>query len=267
MSAFSENFKKRSQGMTSKGIPGMLAKNSRIAVPVFKFAINVIFEVVCLRGSEVGRSVKMLFYIISFIMFYLGKKTNKNIHNIMNISSCPYRTIIVLVCFLFLSLVEDASCDVRCKCICPKEPHKNTSNIFVNNNLTSPEECVCGMIVRREETYCLKCECKFETRNTTLIKVIVIFVIVAISLLYIYMALVTVQAKRRKATALSVASDGIQEHFRETASTISSGGGGGSGQYKTHALSISSLDRRMSHWQNQLDEQRNNVYGAKAVLN
>lgn len=158
---------------------------------------------------------------------------------------------VLFVVVVFL-LTHHASCDVRCKCICPKEPGVNTTNIFVNNNLTSSDECQCSLIVGREETFCLKCECKYETRNTLLIKVIVIFVLAGISALYIYMAFVVVQTRRTKPT-LSVTSDDTQEQYKRNASR--------------RGLSISSLDRRMTVWQQQLDEQRNNVYGANNVLN
>lgn len=40
----------------------------------------------------------------------------------------------------------------------------------------------------KEQEFCPRCECKYENRNTTIIKVVVIIVIWVISLLVIYMA-------------------------------------------------------------------------------
>lgn len=40
----------------------------------------------------------------------------------------------------------------------------------------------------KEQQFCLRCECKYENRNTTIIKVVVIIVIWVISILVIYMA-------------------------------------------------------------------------------
>lgn len=43
-------------------------------------------------------------------------------------------------------------------------------------------------ILGKEQQFCLRCECKYENRNTTIIKVVVIIVIWVISILVIYMA-------------------------------------------------------------------------------
>lgn len=40
----------------------------------------------------------------------------------------------------------------------------------------------------KEQEFCPRCDCKYENRNTTIIKVVVIIVIWVISLLVIYMA-------------------------------------------------------------------------------
>lgn len=43
-------------------------------------------------------------------------------------------------------------------------------------------------IAGKEQEFCARCECKYENRNTTIIKVVVIIVIWVISILVIYMA-------------------------------------------------------------------------------
>eukprot|EP00111_Clytia_hemisphaerica_P018873 TCONS_00055794-protein len=139
--------------------------------------------------------------------------------------------------------------DVRCKCICPKETHSNKSNIIVVNNLTSPDECHCSNIVGREETFCLRCECKFETRNTVLIKAIIIIVLLSIATLYVYMFICMIQ-KRCKKPELSVTSDAIQEQLKEPVVR------------KRFNSTIGQIERRMTLWQSQVDEQRNNVFGS-----
>jgi TMEM9. len=151
---------------------------------------------------------------------------------------------------LFLLLWKCQAGDVRCKCICPLEMNSNISNIFVVNNLTSPDECICSHIVNREETYCLKCECKFETRNSVLIKFIIILVLAAIAALYLYMVVCIIQSHRKR-SELSVTSDLLQEQLKEPAVR------------KRFNSTIGSLDRRMTLWQSQVDEQRNNVFGSK----
>ncbi|XP_006813796.1 proton-transporting V-type ATPase complex assembly regulator TMEM9-like [Saccoglossus kowalevskii] len=82
--------------------------------------------------------------------------------------------------------VEAQFDDVRCKCVCPQDPANNlTRNIYIKNVI--PEQCSCAHIVKREEKFCLLCECKYEIRNTTTIKVMVIFVVCLIGVLFAYM--------------------------------------------------------------------------------
>lgn len=44
-----------------------------------------------------------------------------------------------------------------------------------------------GKIKGKEQEFCPRCECKYENRNTAIIKVVVIIVIWVISLLVVYM--------------------------------------------------------------------------------
>ena len=163
-----------------------------------------------------------------------------------------------MVHLLFLLIVVNLSVvfgdfgDLRCKCICPKEGH-NSTNIFVVNNITEPGECTCENVVMRGETFCLKCECKFEARNSLLIKVIIIFVLSTIVLLYVYMVVVFIQSKC-KSSKLSVTSDELQEKLKEPA-------------VKQKSTPISNLYRKITDWQNTVDEQRDYVYGKRTVLN
>ncbi|XP_047143183.1 transmembrane protein 9B isoform X1 [Hydra vulgaris] len=141
--------------------------------------------------------------------------------------------------------------DLRCKCICPKEKN-NTSNIFVVNTITQPDDCNCENVVKRNENFCLKCECKFEARNSLLIKVIIIFVLSTIVFLYVYMFVVFVQSKC-KSSKLSVTSDEMQEKLKEPVVKL---------KYRP----ITNLYRKITDWQNTVDEQRVRVYGNKELL-
>ena len=169
----------------------------------------------------------------------------------MKIKKCF--VIIIWVSLCWLSQLVDSS-DVRCKCICPKEAHANKTNVIIVNS-TSPETCTCAHVVKREETFCLKCECKYETRNTLLIKVIVIFVIISITSLYVYMLFLFIRSKQRK-IPLSVTSDIVQEELKQPAFIAK----------KRRTLSITSIEQKMTAWQQKVDIQRNHVYGDQAVL-
>ena len=85
--------------------------------------------------------------------------------------------------------------DVRCKCICPPFPQAQHDNItkrrlYVGN--TSPDQCNCVNIVQPHfptltKNLCVRCECKYQSRNTTTIKRNVVFFIVVLTGLSAYM--------------------------------------------------------------------------------
>ncbi|KAK7497302.1 hypothetical protein BaRGS_00011346, partial [Batillaria attramentaria] len=81
--------------------------------------------------------------------------------------------------------------DVRCKCVCPRVAGDNsTGPVFIKD--VEPNNCKCENVVPAAEStmglkICNMCECKYESRNTTTIKVVVIFIICVVSMLFIYM--------------------------------------------------------------------------------
>ncbi|XP_030329449.1 transmembrane protein 9 isoform X1 [Strigops habroptila] len=87
--------------------------------------------------------------------------------------------LLVLLCCILPppALASKSSEDIRCKCICP--PYRNISGHIYNKNV-SQKDCNCLHVVEPMpvpgndvEAYCLLCECKYEERSTTTIKVIV----------------------------------------------------------------------------------------------
>lgn len=94
--------------------------------------------------------------------------------------------------------------DVRCKCICPPRPlsqkddkSSSTSSplrrLYVGNTL--PNQCNCENIVQAHlkdvkiplKEFCVGCECRYQSRNTTTIKRNVEFFIILLSALCLYM--------------------------------------------------------------------------------
>uniref|UniRef100_A0A7N5P4A9 Transmembrane protein 9 n=1 Tax=Ailuropoda melanoleuca TaxID=9646 RepID=A0A7N5P4A9_AILME len=82
--------------------------------------------------------------------------------------------------------------DIRCKCICP--PYRNISGHIYNQNV-SQKDCNCLHVVEPMpvpghdvEAYCLLCECKYEERSTTTIKVIIVIYLSVVGALLLYMA-------------------------------------------------------------------------------
>uniref|UniRef100_A0A673UHU6 Transmembrane protein 9 n=1 Tax=Suricata suricatta TaxID=37032 RepID=A0A673UHU6_SURSU len=99
----------------------------------------------------------------------------------------------VVGCLLvFPAQANKSSEDIRCKCICP--PYRNISGHIYNQNV-SQKDCNCLHVVEPMpvpghdvEAYCLLCECKYEERSTTTIKVIIVIYLSVVGALLLYMA-------------------------------------------------------------------------------
>lgn len=105
-----------------------------------------------------------------------------------------------VVCLLFATSWAQFYEDRRCRCICPSLASVLNNSLsfdrrFYTDNVP-PSKCNCdGVIIPRvgneikghELEFCPRCECKFETRNTTVIMVVVIMVLWVLTLLSVYM--------------------------------------------------------------------------------
>ncbi|XP_063545909.1 uncharacterized protein CG1161-like isoform X1 [Cydia strobilella] len=169
--------------------------------------------------------------------------------------------------------------DKRCKCVCPS-PSAVLNNNSTSNNTTSdrklyianvhPNKCNCDgvilpqvgeLIKGREQEFCPRCECKYENRNTTIIKVVVIIVIWVIMLLVVYMGFLIcldpLINKRAKAS--------YQEHTNEDdeSSTV-----GPSGQpMGVRGNVLNRVTHQQDKWKRQVREQRRNIYDNHTMLN
>lgn len=166
----------------------------------------------------------------------------------MDSKACHFLLFILLACLMVIS--EGQYDDVRCKCVCPKENNKTTRipNVFVQT--VEPKDCNCEHIVQREEQFCLRCQCMYEARNTTLIKVVIIFILVVLGILCIYLLYLFIDSKRRP-VELSVTADEVQERLRAT---------------RRRGGSIRKFDEKMAKWKKTVAEQRRNIYDARTML-
>ncbi|KAJ1074826.1 hypothetical protein K5549_019222, partial [Capra hircus] len=107
-------------------------------------------------------------------------------------SRCNVRSVKSLE-FEIVKITEafNSSEDIRCKCICP--PYRNISGHIYNQNV-SQKDCNCLHVVEPMpvpghdvEAYCLLCECKYEERSTTTIKVIIVIYLSVVGALLLYM--------------------------------------------------------------------------------
>ncbi|CAL8105043.1 unnamed protein product [Orchesella dallaii] len=198
--------------------------------------------------------------------------------------------------------------NTRCKCICPDPQVVFANSSSSSSNLSNrtlyissaapPQQCTCDIVVLpeisktpninitgKEGEFCPRCECKYESRNLQIIKVVVIIVMWVVSLLVIYMlflmCLDPLVNKRIKSTA-------YQEHTNEDDESVGGGRtshpmrvtGASSSASSTQILAttagpsstaaggvLNRVGHQQSKWKRQVQEQRRNIYDRHTMLN
>ncbi|XP_058126549.1 uncharacterized protein CG1161 [Anopheles ziemanni] len=184
---------------------------------------------------------------------------------------------LILVAVFHVATIDGQSYeDKRCKCICPSiktvdnTTQESAGRMLIIDNVP-PNKCNCdgvilpriaGKIKGKGTEICPRCDCKYENRNTTIIKVVVIIVIWIISLLVIYMlflmCLDPLLNKRVKAN--------YQEHTNEdddTAVTV----GNGQDMHVRDSNVLNRVGHQQDKWKRQVREQRRNIYDRHTMLN
>ena len=186
--------------------------------------------------------------------------------------------------------------DSRCNCICPDPAISQSGNnpddligdrrtIYINSTLT-PEQCTCPNVVlihlnltaTEADSFCPRCQCKYQTRSLTVIKVVVILVLWVCCLLLFYMAFLSILepilSKKRGIglPGLSNRNIGYTEHHDTVAAAESDDIGTDSEatQMRTYQGAegvINRLGSQQSRWKLQVQEQRRNIYDRHAMLN
>ncbi|KAJ9587385.1 hypothetical protein L9F63_019086 [Diploptera punctata] len=179
----------------------------------------------------------------------------------------------VIVCFSVTAQAQSYE-DVRCKCVCPNPSVVNGTQsnrkLYIGN--VPPNKCNCDTVILprvgddikgKEQEFCPRCECKYESRNTTIIKVVVIIVIWIISLLVIYMlfliCLDPLLNKRAKGS--------YQEHTNEEDEASTTVGGATSHAMGVRANVLNRVGHQQDKWKRQVREQRRNIYDRHTMLN
>ena len=181
------------------------------------------------------------------------------------------KAVVFLVSVIFVGTNVSAQTqnfnDNRCICLCPHLALPNVTHPppyikDVPPNLCNCENVILPQISLKEEkaaAFCVRCDCKYENRNTGIIKVVVIIVIWIISLLVVYMLfLICLDPLLNKRAQSS-----YTEHTNEDLS-------GGEGV--SHAMGVrSNVLNRVGHqqdkWKKQVREQRRNIYDRHTMLN
>ncbi|XP_071832638.1 transmembrane protein 9B-like [Apostichopus japonicus] len=175
--------------------------------------------------------------------------------------ACRNKTKLTLfsVVFLFSLCFSKAQFeDVRCKCVCPSSVSNGKPNITVKN--LPAEDCDCGIVTLKNETECLKCECKFQSRNTWTMKVAVLFVITVIALMFIYFVALLIWDRSALSTnqPISVREENQATRIDQDMSSPSSAGGRSSWFDR-----LSSAQRR---WKTKVQKQREDIFDNQTIL-
>uniref|UniRef100_A0A0A9YFX8 Uncharacterized protein CG1161 n=1 Tax=Lygus hesperus TaxID=30085 RepID=A0A0A9YFX8_LYGHE len=176
-----------------------------------------------------------------------------------------------IVCTFYLGFAEANYEDARCFCTCTvingtqryKELH--ITNVPPNNDCDSiPIDAI--DTPNKTQELCPRCECKYESRNTSIIKVVVAIVIWVISILVIYMffllCLDPLLNKRAKSSYV--------EHTNEEDDTTSVGPSGApvsSHQMGVRGNVLNRVGHQQDKWKRQVREQRKNIYDKHTMLN
>ncbi|XP_074911672.1 proton-transporting V-type ATPase complex assembly regulator TMEM9 isoform X1 [Buteo buteo] len=200
--------------------------------------------------------------------YFLGK-----IEASMMFTQCTWKyassvLLIVLLCCILSppAQASKSSEDIRCKCICP--PYRNISGHIYNKNV-SQKDCNCLHVVEPMpvpgndvEAYCLLCECKYEERSTTTIKVIIIIYLSVVGALLLYMAfLVLVDPLIRKPDAYTQPLHNEEEN--EDARSLAPAPTPSGARANTVLERVEGAQQR---WKRQVQEQRKTVFDRHKML-
>ena len=183
---------------------------------------------------------------------------------------------------------------------CP--PHEELQikrSIYLNASV-GPNECDCPHVVlihlnltkSQARMFCPRCNCKFQIRSLTVMKVVVIVVIWVISILVIYMGFLQcldpILNNRRgnlqtsMAHASAASRIGYREHLDEEDENGEGEGeeGGEAGAHPMQEVGgeggaaagpgrdvINRLGNQQTKWKRQVQEQRRNIYDTHRMLN
>ncbi|XP_037070530.1 uncharacterized protein CG1161-like [Pollicipes pollicipes] len=185
-------------------------------------------------------------------------------------SAAMFSALLIIVASFTIHDTEALYEDVRCKCVCPNPNVVNGSSsdrkLYIAN--VAPNLCNCDNVILPElpanfsksREFCPLCECKFESRNTTTIKVVVILIICIISVLVIYMTFLScldpILNKRRATSTYQEQTNDEDELSGRMAQPL----------YEQGSV-LNRVGNRQDRWKRQVQEQRNNIYVRRTMLN
>lgn len=183
-------------------------------------------------------------------------------------------TIIYAITFITItesSTQETSFEDVRCKCVCPKLNEVNSTQdrtVYISPNV-NPDMCTCFQVVKdATPKLCAQCECKYESRNTTTIKVVVIFIICVVSLLFVYMVFLFLLDHLVSWRPSSSYQQHVSEEVNLDEHSVTSSAPVISRMELTRQRSIiNRVSDEQKKWKGTVQEQRKNIYDRHSMLN
>lgn len=170
--------------------------------------------------------------------------------------------------------------DYRCKCVCPSQTVVNASEtgrkVYIKN--VNANQCKCEDVVRplpeKATEFCPRCECKYQSRNTTLIKIMVTIIICIVSLLFVYMVFLlcldpllvkkpgryTEQTNEEDEQSLPPPAPGTSAPPTPPAPSLRAHLGG-------QRSILNRVSDEQKKWKGTVQEQRRNIYDRHSMLN
>ncbi|CAI4224190.1 unnamed protein product [Auanema sp. JU1783] len=201
---------------------------------------------------------------------------------------------LAFICCLSVASAEENFEDSRCRCLCPSTAYfvrENSSNPdnhrrFYTKTNVNPGFCNPQNVVKPEviddvvdthiDAFLANCNCKYESRNSVMLKVVVNFIIVVIFVLVAYMAylvcLEPIFKKKRHDVPYRHQNDDMEDNIFARVSANSAGSS--ESPEVTNARSRNSipnvLDRveaEQNRWKRQVEVQRRNIFEDHTMLN
>uniref|UniRef100_A0A915AE41 Transmembrane protein 9 n=1 Tax=Parascaris univalens TaxID=6257 RepID=A0A915AE41_PARUN len=184
--------------------------------------------------------------------------------------------------------------DTRCRCVCPSTQYfasasgngsadDNHRRYYTKPNIKAldcnPQKVVKSNVLNiidqaHLDAFLANCDCKYESRNTVMLKVVVIFVICVVLVLVTYMlflmCLDPMLRKQRQSIPYRQHNDEMEENiFARTASNTGVVEGSPSITMRSRGNSgvLERVEAEQNRWMRKVEEQRKNIFTDHTMLN
>uniref|UniRef100_A0A8R1DPJ9 Transmembrane protein 9 n=1 Tax=Caenorhabditis japonica TaxID=281687 RepID=A0A8R1DPJ9_CAEJA len=189
--------------------------------------------------------------------------------------------------------------DTRCRCICPSllkfldiadnatEKSEGLRRRFYTKTNIEPSHCKPNNIVKDQvsnlvdeahmDAFLANCDCRYESRNTVLLKVVVIFVICVIAVLTGYMVFLMcldpMLRKKRLSISYQQHNDEMEDNIFAAAQSTDDESSTPSSSMDTQGTTrargnvLGRVEAEQNRWMKKVEEQRRNIFEDHTMLN